>query len=106
MPAKLSEGDTVGMAGEVTIVHDDGSVTVRLHGFGTPIDDVGRASEPGGEKEARAGPTYETVRQPDQSGCSRASPAFSSSTVVAPSSNSNRMRWAMLDRAFSSTMLC
>ena len=27
MAAKLSEGDTVGMTGEITIVHDDGSVT-------------------------------------------------------------------------------
>lgn len=34
---KLSEGDTVGMQGEVTHVHDDGRVTVRLHGFGTPL---------------------------------------------------------------------
>jgi hypothetical protein len=29
--AKLSEGDTVGMTG--TIVHDDGTVTIRLHGY-------------------------------------------------------------------------
>ena len=58
MPAKLSEGDTVGMAGEVTIVHDDGSVTVRLHGFGTPIETSGehlslvakRKPEPGRRK--------------------------------------------------------
>ena len=25
------------MQGEVTLVHDDGRVSVRLHGFGTPI---------------------------------------------------------------------
>ena len=25
------------MQGEVTIVHDDGTVTLRLHGFNTPI---------------------------------------------------------------------
>ena len=58
MPAKLSEGDTVGMAGEVTIVHDDGSVAVRLHGFGTPITTSGehlslvakRKPEPGRRK--------------------------------------------------------
>ncbi len=30
---QLSEGDTVGMTGEVTLVHDDGTVTVRLHGY-------------------------------------------------------------------------
>ena len=35
--AKLAEGDTIAMQGEVTIVHDDGTVTVRLHGFATPI---------------------------------------------------------------------
>ena len=32
MPVKLTEGDTVGLTGEVTLVHDDGTVTVRLHG--------------------------------------------------------------------------
>jgi hypothetical protein len=37
MAAKLSEGDTVGLQGEVTLVHDDGTVTVRVHGFGTPL---------------------------------------------------------------------
>ena len=36
MAAKLSEGDTIG-TGEVTLVHDDGRVTVRLHGFATLI---------------------------------------------------------------------
>ena len=29
---KLVEGDTVAMQGEVTLVHDDATVTVRLHG--------------------------------------------------------------------------
>ena len=37
MTEKLSEGDTIAMQGEVTIVHDDGTVMVRLHGFATPI---------------------------------------------------------------------
>ena len=36
MAAKLWEGDTVAMQGEVTIVHDDGSVTVRLLGYSVP----------------------------------------------------------------------
>ena len=35
--AKLSEGDTITMQGEVTMVHDDGSVTVLLHGYDVPI---------------------------------------------------------------------
>jgi hypothetical protein len=35
--AMLSEGDTVGMTGEVTIVHDDGTVTIRLHGYDIPV---------------------------------------------------------------------
>ena len=33
MENKLSEGDTVGLTGEVTLVHDDGTVTVHLHGY-------------------------------------------------------------------------
>ncbi len=35
---KLTEGDTVGMQGEVSRVHDDGRVTVHLHGYGTPVN--------------------------------------------------------------------
>ena len=46
------------MTGEVTLVHDDGAVTVRLHGFGTPITTSGehlalvvkRKAEPGRRK--------------------------------------------------------
>ena len=41
MAAKLSEGDTIAMQGEVTMVHDDGTVTVRLHGYGVPITTTG-----------------------------------------------------------------
>jgi hypothetical protein len=37
MAAKLSAGDTIGMSGEVTIIHDDGSVTVRLNGYDFPV---------------------------------------------------------------------
>ena len=37
MPVKLTEGDTVGLTGEVTLLHDDGTVTVRLHGLPLPI---------------------------------------------------------------------
>jgi hypothetical protein len=33
----LGEGDTISMQGEVTIVHDDGRVTVWLHGYDYPI---------------------------------------------------------------------
>jgi hypothetical protein len=33
----LKVGDSVGMTGEVTIVHDDGSVTVRVLGIGSPV---------------------------------------------------------------------
>ena len=39
--AKLSEGDTIAMQGEVTMVHDDGSVTVRLRGYDEPITTTG-----------------------------------------------------------------
>ena len=34
---KLSEGDTIALQGEVTLVHDDDRVTVRLHGYGVPV---------------------------------------------------------------------
>ena len=37
MAAKLSEGDTIGMTGEITHIHDDGRVTVRLMGYDTPL---------------------------------------------------------------------
>ncbi|WP_292407169.1 hypothetical protein [Mesorhizobium sp.] len=35
--AKLSEGETITMSGEVTLVHYDGTVTVRLHGYDVPV---------------------------------------------------------------------
>ena len=34
---KLSEGDTIVLQGEVTLVHDDDRVTVRLHGYDVPV---------------------------------------------------------------------
>ncbi len=34
---ELGQGDTVGLTGEVSIVHDDGKVTLRLKGFDIPI---------------------------------------------------------------------
>ncbi len=37
MAAKLSEGDTIAMHGEVTAVHGDGTVTVWLHGYSVPL---------------------------------------------------------------------
>ena len=37
MPAKFVEGDTVSMDGEVTRLNDDGTITVHLHGYGTPV---------------------------------------------------------------------
>ena len=37
MAAKLAEGDTIATQGEVTMVHDDGTVTVWPHGYGVPI---------------------------------------------------------------------
>ena len=50
MPAKLSEGDTVGMTGEVTIVHDDGSPASWLR---DADHDVGRASVADCEAQGR-----------------------------------------------------
>ena len=41
MAAKLAEGDTIAMQGEVGMVHDDGSVTVWLHGYDEPITTTG-----------------------------------------------------------------
>jgi len=37
MAEKLKEGDTIAMQGEVTRVHDDGEVTIRLIGYDIPI---------------------------------------------------------------------
>jgi hypothetical protein len=37
MATKLAEGDTICTQGEVTMVHEDGTVTVRLHGFDYPV---------------------------------------------------------------------
>ena len=34
-------GDTIAMQGEVTHVHDDGTLTVRLHGFAYPVTTTG-----------------------------------------------------------------
>ena len=34
--SSLSEGDTITRQGEVTRVNDDGTVTVRLHGYDYP----------------------------------------------------------------------
>ena len=55
MAAKqLSEGDTVGLTAEVTMVHDDGTVTVNLHGYVYPLTLPARASIPYREiQEAR-----------------------------------------------------
>ena len=39
--AKLAEGDTIAMQGEVTMVHDDGTITVLLHGYDLPITTTG-----------------------------------------------------------------
>ena len=37
MAAKqANRGDTVGLTGEVTMVHDDGTVTINLHGYVYP----------------------------------------------------------------------
>ena len=35
--SKLTEGDTVGLTGEVTMVHDGGTVTINLHGYVYPL---------------------------------------------------------------------
>ena len=55
MATKLSEGDTISVTGEVTLVHGDGTVTVRLHGYDVPVTTRGehlslitkRKAEPG-----------------------------------------------------------
>jgi translation initiation factor IF-1 len=40
MATRLSEGDTVAMQGEVTKIHDDDCVTVRLAGYDAPTQHV------------------------------------------------------------------
>ena len=56
MPAKFSEGDTVGMTGEVSIVHDDGTVTLLLPGYDIPLTTRAEFLEPDREEEARGRP--------------------------------------------------
>ena len=52
--AQLSEGDTVGLTAALTIIHGDGKVTVRLHGFDYPV--TVRAEHLGLVTKKRAGP--------------------------------------------------
>ena len=61
MAAKLSEGDTITMTGEVTLVHDDGTVTVRLHGYDVPVTTRGEHLELDREEEGGAGTAEEAV---------------------------------------------
>ena len=35
--SELEEGDSVGLTADVTRVHADGQVTVRVHGYGYPV---------------------------------------------------------------------
>ena len=65
MAAKLSEGDTISMQGEVTIVHDDGTVTVRLHGFATPITTRGEHLSLVAKKKAEPGRRKKLFDKPD-----------------------------------------
>ncbi len=59
--ARLSDGDTISMEGEVSAVHDDGMVTVWLHGYNVPLtvraevfDLIAKKKpEPGGRKPLR-----------------------------------------------------
>ena len=37
MAEKFAEGDTISMTGEIAHVHDNGTVTVRVHGFDYPL---------------------------------------------------------------------
>ena len=53
MATKLSEGDSIGMQGEVTLVHDDGTVTVRLLGYDVAVTNAGRT--PATDREAATG---------------------------------------------------
>jgi hypothetical protein len=58
MTVKLSEGDTITTTGEVTRIRDDGTFTVRIHGYDVPATTRGehlslvakRKSEPGRRK--------------------------------------------------------
>ena len=63
MAEKLSEGDTIAMQGEVTMVQDDGSVTVRLHGYGVLITTTGEHLSLVAKKSAEPGRLKEAVRR-------------------------------------------
>ena len=37
MAEKFAEGDSVALQGEIAHVHDNGTVTIRVHGFDYPL---------------------------------------------------------------------
>ena len=55
MATKLAEGDTISMTGEVTAVHDDGTITVWLHGYSVPITTTGERLSLVAKKRAEPG---------------------------------------------------
>ena len=65
--AKLSEGDTISMTGEVTLVHDDGTVTVRLHGYDVPVTTRGEDLSLIAKKRAEPGRRKKLFDVPDRS---------------------------------------
>ena len=46
-------GDTISMTGEVTMIHCDGHVTVRLHGYDMPI--TSRTKQPKDQSRIESG---------------------------------------------------
>jgi len=65
MAEKFGVGDTIVMEGGVTVVHDDGKVTVRLLGYGTPIATRGEHLSLVAKKKAEPGPRKRLFDQPD-----------------------------------------
>ena len=57
MASKLSENDTISMTGEVTLIHDDGTVTMRLHAYSLPITTTGEHLRPVARHKGTAGTT-------------------------------------------------
>ena len=62
MATKLAPGDTIAMQGEVTHVHDDGTVTVWLYGYDYPVTTHGEhlsliAKKPDNRKKPPKGGT-------------------------------------------------
>ena len=65
MAEKFGVGDSISMLGEITHVHDDGRITVRLIGYGVPITTRGEHLSLVAKKKAEPGRRKRPYDEPD-----------------------------------------